>query len=83
MPPATGRYDFLDYCSAPQRKVEMIPLANSSMDLTHRPRRLRRNPAIRRLVQENLLSVNDLIYPLFVMEGEGEPVPIVNEARVC
>ena len=78
MPPLTGRYDFLDYCSAPQRKVEMIPLGNGSMDLTHRPRRLRRNPAIRRLVQENLLSVNDLIYPLFVMEGGGEPVPIAS-----
>ncbi|WP_448380847.1 porphobilinogen synthase [Gloeomargarita sp.] len=48
------------------------------MQLTHRPRRLRRNPAIRRLVQEHVLSVNDLIYPLFVMEGEGEPVPIAS-----
>jgi porphobilinogen synthase len=48
------------------------------MDLTHRPRRLRRNSAIRRLVQENILSVNDLIYPLFVREGGGEPVPIAS-----
>lgn len=46
------------------------------MQLTHRPRRLRRNPAIRRLVQETVLSVNDLIYPMFVMEGDGEPVAI-------
>jgi porphobilinogen synthase len=46
------------------------------MQLTHRPRRLRYSPAIRRLVQETVLSVNDLIYPMFVMEGEGEPVPI-------
>jgi porphobilinogen synthase len=56
----------------------MIPLGNGSMDLTHRPRRLRRNSAIRRLVQENILSVNDLIYPLFVREGGGEPVPIAS-----
>ncbi|MEN9207538.1 MAG: porphobilinogen synthase [Gloeomargarita sp. GMQP_bins_120] len=48
------------------------------MELTHRPRRLRRNGAIRRLVQETILTVSDLIYPMFVMEGEGEPVPIAS-----
>ncbi|PIG93091.1 porphobilinogen synthase [Gloeocapsopsis sp. IPPAS B-1203] len=37
-----------------------------------RPRRLRRTPALRRMVRETQLSVNDLIYPLFVMEGEGK-----------
>ena len=41
------------------------------MDLTYRPRRLRRTPAIRDLVQETQLSAKDLIYPLFVMEGEN------------
>jgi porphobilinogen synthase len=46
------------------------------MQLTHRPRRLRRSPAIRRLVQETVLTVSDLIYPMFVMEGDGEPVAI-------
>ncbi|MEN9215891.1 MAG: porphobilinogen synthase [Gloeomargarita sp. HHBFW_bins_162] len=46
------------------------------MQLTHRPRRLRRSPAIRRLVQETVLTVADLIYPMFVMEGDGEPVVI-------
>ncbi len=46
------------------------------MQLTHRPRRLRRSAAIRRLVQETVLTVDDLIYPLFVMEGDGEPVAI-------
>ncbi len=39
--------------------------------LTHRPRRLRRTPELRRLVQETRLSVEDLIYPLFVCPGEG------------
>ncbi|NJK34324.1 MAG: porphobilinogen synthase [Oscillatoriales cyanobacterium SM2_2_1] len=39
------------------------------MLLTHRPRRLRRNAAIRNLVRETTLSVYDLIYPMFVMEG--------------
>lgn len=42
------------------------------MELTHRPRRLRRTPAIRRLVRETVLTTNDLIYPLFVMEGEDQ-----------
>lgn len=38
------------------------------MNLIHRPRRLRLNSAIRSLVAEHTLSVNDLIYPLFVSE---------------
>nr|WP_157867636.1 porphobilinogen synthase [Gloeothece citriformis] len=38
----------------------------------HRPRRLRRTAALRRLVQETRLTVDDLIYPLFVMEGEAQ-----------
>ncbi len=42
-----------------------------------RMRRLRANDFSRRLVRENQLSVNDLIYPVFVTEGEGvvQPVP--------
>jgi len=36
-----------------------------------RPRRLRQNDAIRSLVRETTLSKNDLIYPLFVVEGEN------------
>ncbi|HSM00600.1 MAG TPA: porphobilinogen synthase [Candidatus Limnocylindria bacterium] len=35
----------------------------------HRPRRLRRNEGIRRMVRETKLSVDDLIYPLFVAAG--------------
>ena len=35
-----------------------------------RPRRLRRDDFTRRLVREHALSVNDLIYPIFVLEGE-------------
>ena len=41
------------------------------MSLTHRPRRMRRTPAMRRLVRETVLTVDDLIYPMFVMEGEN------------
>ena len=36
----------------------------------HRPRRLRRNEGIRRMVRETKLSVDDLIYPLFAAAGK-------------
>ncbi len=36
----------------------------------YRPRRLRRTENIRTLVRETYLSVNDLIYPLFICEGK-------------
>lgn len=36
----------------------------------NRPRRLRRDDFTRRLVREHALSTNDLIYPVFVLEGE-------------
>ena len=38
--------------------------------LIQRPRRNRKNQAIRNLVQENWVTVNDLIYPLFLTEGK-------------
>jgi porphobilinogen synthase len=38
----------------------------------HRPRRMRRDDWSRRLMQENHLSVNDLIYPVFLLEGKGQ-----------
>src|SRR5262249_12382742 len=37
----------------------------------HRPRRLRGHPRLRAMVSENRLTVDDLIYPLFVYHGEG------------
>ncbi|MFS8857287.1 porphobilinogen synthase [Synechococcus sp. H55.7] len=43
-----------------------------SQDLIYRPRRLRRTEALRQMVQETHLRVQDLIYPLFVMEGENQ-----------
>jgi porphobilinogen synthase len=41
------------------------------MNLTRRPRRLRRTESIRALVRETKLSPEDFVYPLFVCEGEG------------
>ncbi len=37
-----------------------------------RKRRMRRDDFSRRLMRENQLGVNDLIYPMFVLEGEGQ-----------
>jgi porphobilinogen synthase len=41
-----------------------------------RPRRLRHDAWTRRLVAENTLSVDDLIWPVFVIEGRGLTVPV-------
>ena len=46
------------------------------IDLTIRPRRNRRNNSIRRMVRETLLSPADLIWPLFVIDGDHEEQPI-------
>ncbi|SDT76046.1 porphobilinogen synthase [Actinoplanes derwentensis] len=43
-----------------------------------RPRRLRRTPAIRRLVEENRLAPSELVLPLFLKEGLTEPKPITS-----
>ena len=43
-----------------------------------RLRRLRRTPALRRLVAEARLGVDDLVAPLFVREGIDEPTPIAS-----
>jgi len=42
----------------------------------HRPRRLRRTPALRALVRETRLHADDLIAPMFCKEGIDEPVTI-------
>ncbi len=43
----------------------------------YRPRRMRRTETLRRMIRETRLSVDDLIYPLFVVPGTGvaKPVP--------
>jgi len=41
-----------------------------------RMRRLRSSPAMRRLVRQTNLSVDDFVYPLFVREGRGLKTPI-------
>jgi len=41
-----------------------------------RPRRLRRNDTLRRMVRETVLQPSDFVYPLFVVEGRGVKRPI-------
>ena len=43
-----------------------------------RPRRLRRTPALRALVRQARLSPADLIWPVFVREGDGPDQPIAS-----
>ena len=43
----------------------------------YRPRRMRRDDFSRRLMRENTLTTNDLIYPLFIHEGEGR-IPVAS-----
>lgn len=45
---------------------------------SHRPRRLRSTPALRRLVAETDLRPRHLVLPLFVREGITEPEPIAS-----
>jgi porphobilinogen synthase len=42
----------------------------------YRPRRLRQKEAFRKMIRETLLSVNNLIYPMFVVSGKGVRRPI-------
>ncbi|MBE7382260.1 MAG: porphobilinogen synthase [Leptolyngbya sp. SIO1E4] len=46
--------------------------ASPLLNLPHRPRRLRRTDGLRRMVREHHLTPDDLIYPVFVMEGVGQ-----------
>jgi len=43
-----------------------------------RPRRLRAHDFSRRLVREQVLTVDDLIYPVFVLEGENRREPVAS-----
>ena len=51
-------------------------LAGGRLDLTHRPRRNRKAEWARRLVREKVLTTDDLIWPIFILEGENLRVPV-------
>jgi len=52
------------------------PARGQQTDLTVRPRRTRRTETLRRMVRETRLSVDNLIYPLFIVEGINEATEI-------
>ena len=54
----------------PQSTAETATFALPEMH--RRPRRLRRTEGLRRMVREYHLTTDDLIYPVFVMEGVGQ-----------
>src|SRR3954464_1637497 len=57
-----------------KNRTEAPPEAASSLDLATRPRRNRRTEWARRMVRENVLTTDDLIWPMFVSEGRRAPV---------
>ena len=50
--------------------------ASHRLDLTHRPRRNRKAEWARRLVAEHVLTTSDLIWPLFLIDGDKRRVPV-------
>src|SRR5579871_1635677 len=64
---ATMRFSPAEARSAPAR-----------LDLTVRPRRNRRTEWVRRMVREHVLTADDLIWPLFLVDGERKRVPVAS-----
>jgi len=48
------------------------------LDLTHRPRRMRRTASLRALTEETVLRPQDFIAPLFVIDGSGGPEAVAS-----
>jgi len=62
----------------PIRAPAAKPEAAARLDLTHRPRRNRKADWARRLVAENGLTTNDLIWPLFLVDGATRRTPVAS-----
>ena len=60
---------------APRRQTA---LASASLDLAIRPRRNRKAEWARRLVRENVLTTDDLIWPMFVVDGNNTRTPVTS-----
>ena len=56
------------------------PPPAARLDLTTRPRRNRKADWARRLVRENVLTTDDLIWPLFLVDGVKTRVPVALDA---
>ncbi|GGH16797.1 delta-aminolevulinic acid dehydratase [Alsobacter metallidurans] len=62
----------------PASRSEPARAPASPLELSHRPRRNRKAEWARRLVRENVLTANDLIWPLFIVEGQNTRVPVAS-----
>ena len=49
---------------------------SARLDIAHRPRRNRKAEWARRLVSENVLTTNDLIWPLVLVDGHNKRIPV-------
>jgi porphobilinogen synthase len=58
--------------------VAAEPNPASRLDLTARPRRNRKADWARRLVRENVLTTDDLIWPMFLVDGTKTRVPVAS-----
>jgi porphobilinogen synthase len=58
--------------------VESEPAGEHHLDLAIRPRRNRRTEWARRLVREHVLTTDDLIWPLFVVDGTNVRAPVAS-----
>jgi porphobilinogen synthase len=63
-----------------ERKTRVVPIEATppaiSLELSHRPRRLRQSEWLRRMVRENVLTASDLIWPIFVVDGKTRRTPV-------
>ena len=66
-----------------ERKIGFVPVeadsnevARNPLDLTVRMRRNRHSEWARRMVREHVLTTDDLIWPLFVMDGQNARTPV-------
>ncbi len=67
----------------PTRLTDAARAAHALPGLRDRPRRLRRSPALRRLVQETRLDPSMLVAPIFVRPGRGIREPIASMPGVA
>jgi porphobilinogen synthase len=59
-------------------KAKSTPPSRTALDLTMRPRRSRQSAWVRRMVREHVLTTDDLIWPLFLLDGANKRVPVAS-----
>ncbi len=62
----------------PSLESQLPAAAGARLDLTARPRRNRKAEWARRLVRENVLTTNDLIWPLFLIDGTNQRASVAS-----